>query len=229
MNNIKIMGTSHIAEQSVKEINEAITKEKPEVVAIELDISRAQALLSNQKRKVSLTEVLQIGIKGYLFAKMGQYVQQKLGKMVGMAPGADMKAAITVARKNNIKVVLIDQPIKITLNNFSKALTWKEKSRFLIDIIKGIIMPKKQIEELGLKEFNLHTVPKEELINKMMSKLEKRYPSVYKTLVLDRNRYMARKLARLSKTHTGKILAVVGAGHKKGMEELLLKFEIINS
>jgi len=227
MNQIKIIGTSHIAEQSVKEIEETIARENPEVVAIELDSDRAQALLANQKSRVSLTEIFQIGARGYLFAKIGQYVQQKLGKMVGMAPGADMKAAITAARRNNIKVALIDQPIKVTLKNFSKALTWKERWRFFADIIKGIIQPRRQMQELGLKEFNLHSVPKTELIEKMIQKLEERYPSVYKTLVMDRNRYMARKLIKLSRIHSGQIIAVVGAGHKKGMEELLSKLEAV--
>jgi pheromone shutdown protein TraB len=50
---------------------------------------------------------------------------------------------------------------------------------------------------------------------------------VYKTLVSDRNKYMVKQLVKLMRAHPGKrILCVVGAGHKKGMEELLLRVEV---
>ena len=226
--NIKIIGTSHIAKQSVKEIEESIKNDLPDIIAVELDVDRANALLHEQKSKVTLSQIFQIGIKGYVFVKIGQFVQQKLGKMVGMAPGSDMKAALLSAKRNKLKVALIDQPIKITLKKFSKSLTWKEKWRFFVDILKGIFRPKKQIEELGLNNFNLSTVPNADVIEKMIDKLKGRYPSIYKTLVEDRNRYMVRKLVKLSRNNPDKkILAVVGAGHKKGMKELFNKFDVV--
>ena len=225
---LKIIGTSHIAKESVNEIKETIEKEKPDIVAVELDVDRAAALLHGQKSKVTISEILKIGVKGYLFAKIGQFVQQKLGKMVGMAPGSDMKTAILESKKNNLKVALIDQPIRITLKNFSKNLTWKERFLFGWDIIKGLIMPKKQMKQFGLNNFDLSTVPKTELIEKMMEGLQGRYPSVYKSLVEDRNKYMIKKLVKLMHAEPeAKILVVVGAGHKKGMEELLLKIDIV--
>ena len=48
------------------------------------------------------------------------------------------------------------------------------------------------------------------------------------TLVEERNKYMVRQLVRLMKEYPGKkILAVVGAGHEKGMRELLLKVDVV--
>ena len=225
---LKIIGTSHIAKQSVKEIAEAMDSFNPEIIAVELDRDRALALMQNQRNKVSMAEILRIGAKGYFFAKIGQFVQQKLGKMVGMAPGSDMKTALELARKNNLKTALIDQPIRITLKNFSRNLTWKEKGRFVGDLIKSLVMPKKQLEQFSLENFDLRKVPRAELIETMMNSLKQRYPSIYKSLVEDRNRYMVRKLVGLAKENPeAKILAVVGAGHKKGMEELFNQFDVL--
>ena len=225
---LKIIGTSHIAKQSVKEIAEAMDSFNPEIIAVELDRDRALALMQNQRNKVSIAEILRIGAKGYIFAKIGQFVQQKLGKMVGMAPGSDMKTALELARKNNLKTALIDQPIRITLKNFSRNLTWKEKGRFVGDLIKSLVMPKKQLEQFSLENFDLRKVPRAELIETMMNSLKQRYPSIYKSLVEDRNRYMVRKLVGLAKENPeAKILAVVGAGHKKGMEELFNQFDVL--
>ena len=96
------------------------------------------------------------------------------------------------------------------------------------DIIKGLLFPKKQLKELGLHSFDLRTVPEEKLIENMMAVLKKRYPSVYKVLVEDRNKYMVKQLVTLMREHPEKkILVVVGAGHKKGMEELLNKVDVV--
>src|SRR3989344_9697933 len=226
--NFKIIGTSHIAAQSINEIKTAVKTDKPDIIAVELDFQRASALMAEQKNKVKLSDILKIGVKSYLFVKIGQYVQQKLGQMVGVAPGSEMKTALELARKEKLELALIDQPIQTTLKNFSKELTWKEKFRFIGDIFKGILFKKKQMKELGLENLDLSKVPQEEIIEKMMIPLKTRYPNIYKTLVADRNRYMVKKLVQLlRKNPDKKILCIVGAGHKSGMEELLLKVEVV--
>lgn len=225
---IKIIGTSHIAAQSIKEIKSAFQSFKPEIVAVELDIQRASALISGEKKNLSLAAIGALGVKGYLFAKIGQYIQQKLGKSVGIIPGADMKTALELAKEHKIQVAFIDQPLPMTLQNFSKQLTWKEKGRFVMDMLKGLLFPKRQMREMGWDSLDLRKVPEKELIAKMMKNLQKRYPNVYKALVEDRNKYMVKKLVQLLRSHPDKkILVVVGAGHKEGMEELLLKVEIV--
>lgn len=225
---IHFIGTSHIARQSIQEIKRYITQEKPDIVAVELDAQRAAALREKHHNKLSLGQMFQVGVKGYLFAKIGHYVQQKLGKMVGVSPGAEMKMALELAQKHKVQIALIDQPITVTLRNFSKNLTWREKARFVIDTVKGLIFPKRQLKELGLEQFDMSKVPAKELIIKMMDHLKMRYPNIYKTLVEDRNKYMVRNLVRLLRQHPGKkILVIVGAGHVTGMQELLLKVEVV--
>jgi pheromone shutdown-related protein TraB len=226
---IHIIGTSHIAKQSIEEIKHYVGQHKPDIIAVELDAERAYVLMHEKEASMNWKAIFQVGVKGYLFAKIGRYVQQKLGKNIGIAPGSEMKTALELAKKEKIRVALIDQPIKITLRNFSKNLTWREKFRFLGDISKGILMPKKQLKKYKLQEFDLAKVPEDKLIGIMMEELRTRYLSIYKSLVEDRNKYMVKKLVTLLREDSKKnILVVVGAGHKSGMEELLLKVDIIN-
>lgn len=226
--NLQIIGTSHIAKESINDIKKAILEGKPEVVALELDAQRAAVLLQEGKSKLTFRHLVQLGMGGYLFAKLAQYLQQKLGKMVGVAPGSEMKTALQLAQKQNIKVAFIDQPLATTLKNFSHALTWKEKGRFIIDIGKGLLFPRRQLHELGLDQFDLKSVPQKKVITAMMTQLKQRYPSIYQTLVEDRNKYMVKKLVHLLRENPRqKILVIVGAGHKEGMEELLLKVEVV--
>jgi len=227
MEHLKIIGTSHIAAQSIEEITRAVQEFQPDIIAVELDHQRAVALMQEQKSKMSIRDITKIGIRGYAFVKIGHYVQQKLGKAVGVAPGSEMKAALQLAHKNNLKAVLIDQPINKTLKNFSKELTWKEKGTFIMDLLKGLFTPKKQIKKYGMEEFDLRTVPDQKVILKLIDQMKKQYPSIYKTLIADRDKYMVKQLVKLIRENPEKkILAVVGAGHKEGMEKLLLKVDV---
>ena len=228
---ITLIGTSHIAEESIKEIKKTLEDLQPDIVAVELDAQRAASLLQEEKkRKLSFHDIFHIGLRGFLFAKIGQYVQEKLGEKVGVSPGSEMKTALLWAQKNKKEVALIDQSLQVTLKRFSKVLTWKEKFRFVGDFLRGMLFSKKQFQRLGLDKMNLKKVPSQELIKKMMGEVKERYPSIYTVLVEERNKYMVKQLVRLLRQHTGKkIVAIVGAGHKEGMEELLKKVEVVSS
>ncbi|NTV24020.1 MAG: hypothetical protein HGA85_06660, partial [Nanoarchaeota archaeon] len=53
-----------------------------------------------------------------------------------------------------------------------------------------------------------------------------RYPGLYKVLIEDRNRHIAKGLVTLSRDNPNlKILAVVGAGHIEGIHAHLLRMD----
>ena len=215
--NLKIIGTSHIALQSVKEVEKIIIKEEPDIVALELDKKRLGALLSDKKpEKIRVKDIKRVGFKGWLFSVIGAWVEKKLGDQVGVSPGSDMLAAFKAARKVKARIALIDQDIEVTLKHFSKELSWKEKWRFLVDIVKGVIFRK---TEIG---FDLSTVPTQATISKLVKKVKKRYPNIYKVLITERNDVMAQNLTSLLiKFPEEKIIAIIGAGHEKDILDLV--------
>lgn len=221
--NLKIIGTSHIAEQSIKEIDRAFKSIEPDIVAVELDINRLHSLLAPPKeRKVNYRAISKVGFTGFVFALLGSWMSKKLGKIVGMEPGADMKRAVELAKKRKLDVALIDQDIQITLRKFSARFSGKEKRRFFADIFNGIFFRKRQIKRYGLDKLDLTKIPEEKVIEKMMEYVKVRYPSVYKTLIEERNEIMARRLVKIMKQNPEKkIIAVVGAGHREGMLEII--------
>jgi pheromone shutdown protein TraB len=136
-------------------------------------------------------------------------------------PGSEMKLAYKLAKKNNCRVELIDQDILITLRKFSKAFTWREKLRIVADIFNGIFFGKRELKEMGF-DGDLSKVPEREVIKKMIQRVKKRYPGIYKVLVEDRNYFMANNLQRLLTLNPDKkILAIVGAGHEEEIIRLL--------
>ncbi len=210
--NLTIIGTSHISPKSVKEVKTLIENLKPNIVAVELDQNRFMALMSNKKKtKTDFKKMLKVlGIKGFLFNVIGAWAENKLGKIVGVKPGTEMKTAIITAMQIRTQIALIDRDISITIKNLFKYLTWKEKFRFVKDLLTGLILKKDVIN------FDLRNVPEQKFIKNILNIVKKRYPSIYRALVKERDKYMAKNLYNLMQKFNT-IVAVVGAGHEKGI------------
>lgn len=218
--NLVFLGTSHIAKQSLGDVKKRIEEEKPSIIALELDRKRLHALMSKAQRKIELRSISSIGFKGFLFSLFGAWAERKLGKLVGVAPGSEMKEAIKIARREKIEIALIDQDIEITLQRLSRAITWKEKFNFLIDLLKALFIRKNEIE------FDLATVPDKKMIRELTGKLKERYPNFYKVLIEERNAVIASNIRKLMASNSKKILVILGAGHVDEVIELVKEPEI---
>ena len=215
MGKIYVLGTSHIARESIDRIKKVYEEKKPEIIGVELDEQRLFALIHHQKTNLGLRNLARLGLTSYLFLLIGSFVQKKLGEMVGIKPGADMLYASKLALKDKKTLLLMDQDIQITLRQFSKRFSFKEKMNIAADVIKGVFLRKKF-------SFDLTKVPEEELVNELLAYAKKRYPNAYNVLIDERNKVMAQKLVHAHNARPAEnILAVVGAGHKQGIIRLL--------
>jgi pheromone shutdown-related protein TraB len=212
--NITLIGTSHISKDSIKEIKSFIEDEKPDIIGIELDMGRLRALFKEEK--FSYRSIFQVGLTGFVFALIGRFAQKKLGEIVGIKPGSDMKTAVKLAKKNKIKIALIDQEIGLTLARFSRYFSWKEKWQVVKDFFSALI------GRGDIVKFDLRKVPSDTVIKNLLEEVKRKYPNVYRVLVVERNHVMANMLYHISqKEPEKKILGVVGAGHIEGMVKIL--------
>jgi len=174
---LKIIGTSHISKQSVDDIKKQFTKNKPEILCLELDKARFNALMSSKKEEKTLKdyvgEIKFIGFKGFIFGLIGAYIEKKLGSSIGTEPGIDMKTAAKLAMKDKIPIFLIDQDIRITLKRFSKSISFKEKLNFVMDIIKSFF-GYNQFKNMKIK-VDLNKVPNKKDIERILKFVKKRY------------------------------------------------------
>ena len=219
MPEIKLVGTSHIAKESIEKVRRVIASSKPDIVAIELDRKRFLALGQKQQR-FSLYSIGRVGLKGFIFALIGSWASKKLGRIVGVEPGDEMRAAVASAKQAGSKIALIDQDIELTLQRFSQTLTWKERLQIAKDIVRTIVFRKKEMQRLGIDKLDLTKVPPDQLIEKLMGMMRTNYPNIYNVLVEERNKVMAKRLQALASKYDS-IVAVVGAGHISGMKALL--------
>lgn len=212
---ITLIGTAHISKESINEVREAILKEKPDVVCVELDQGRYDAMTSNVWEKLDVAKVFKEG-KGFLL--MANLVlagfQRRLGSELGVKPGEEMKTALETAKETGIAHALCDREVQITLRRaWAKCGFWG-RSKLIAALVSGAFTTEKLSEE------EIEKLKNRNELDGMMTELSDFLPSVKETLIDERDRYLAAKIW----TSGGKRpLAVVGAGHIQGIKAHLEK------
>ncbi len=211
---IILVGTAHVSDKSVALVNEVIEKEKPDIVAVELDKARYQALKGEEEvREVDVKEMLSKG-KFYYFLLQWllAYIQKKIGADTGVKPGAEMLSAIEMAEKTGARVALIDRDIQLTLGRFWNKMSFLEKLKLFGSLIGATL-------GFGEKEIDMDTVTNEDVVAQLVAELRKMAPGAASVLIDERDAFMAKNLLEISKG--GNVVAVVGAGHKEGIQRYL--------
>ena len=219
---IVLVGTAHISRESVELVEKTIEEEKPDVIGVELDKERLQQLLSGKKwKQMNLVEIVQGG-KTHLFllSLLLSNVQRQLGKSVGIDPGAEMLAAVKIAQEKKVPVQLLDRNVKVTLKRAFNEMSLREKLKLGTSLIAGFFGYGEKITPEKIEELK-----KEDMMNSLMKELGKQMPSMKKVLVDERDLYIAESIKR---SPGKKIVAVVGAGHLKGIKATIKAKKKVN-
>ncbi|HIH36612.1 MAG TPA: TraB/GumN family protein [Methanocellales archaeon] len=213
---IIIIGTAHVSDKSIEEVRSTIDREKPNVVAVELCPRRYKALKGEMQTEPLIKDVLN---GGYLLLVQWllAWIQTKIASEKGVEPGAEMKSAIEIAEKTGASIALIDRDIGITLRRFWSRMTFFERIRMFFALISASFGERKEID--------METITEEDVVTQLVSELRSFSPSAAKVLVDERDAYIAGNLLNAAKG--GKVVAVIGAGHRKGVENFLAHPELI--
>ncbi|HQA80149.1 MAG TPA: TraB/GumN family protein [Methanoregulaceae archaeon] len=221
MAEIRIIGTAHVSKESVREVQEAIAEFSPDVVAVELDATR-YAALKKQVQEASVESVLEAKTFTQLLVQwILAYLQRKIGLDVGVEPGAEMKAAVEEAEARRISIALIDRDIRITLRRFWHSLSFIEKIKMLYALVASVA----SIDE---QEIDVEELKKQDVIAVAMEEFRNFSPNGARALIDERDAYLAHQIRRLSLSHE-RILVVIGAGHKEGINRYLAHPETLPS
>lgn len=211
---LRILGTAHVSTASVEAVREQISSYQPECVAVELCDSRYQALTSDRRLdKEGLLKVVKEGKAPLvLLQSLLAAEQRKMGLDEGQQPGAELLAAVQEAEAAELEVALIDRDIQTTLRRAWKKMRFREKVRILWSLLGDD-------EDDDAPEVS-ELLEDQDLLTSLMEELRTFSPGAGLVLIDERDSYLAGKLALL---HDGKkkTLAVVGAGHLKGIEKHL--------
>lgn len=214
---VAVIGTAHISKQSVEEVRQTILELQPEVVAVELCEARYRALL--EQRDVPILDLVRSKNSLMVIANvLLSFLQQRLGAEVGIKPGSEMLAAISAAGEVGARVALVDRDIRITLKRTLAKMGFLEKIRVFKEMVSTYTLTGEDIEG------EIDNLKKEANVAEVLEKFKDTSPNMYNVLVDERNAYMAKRILDLG---TENVVAVVGAGHKRGIEEFLREPEKI--
>ena len=215
---IILVGTAHVSKKSVEQVGKVISREKPDVVCVELCKDRKHALL--EQKKWDATDIEKVMREGRIYLFLIQVLlanfQRRIGEELGVKPGSEMLEALKKAKEEGIRVELVDRDVRVTLKRAFTKTSFREKLNIGGSIFSGFVSGEEVDEKL------VEELKNEDVISKLLDELSKEAPSIKEVLVDERNRYIAYRILSLN---AGKIVAVVGAGHLKGIEEVLLKTE----
>jgi len=218
---IHLIGTAHVSKESIEEVTGAIRGEKPGMVCVELDESRYAAITKQDSwEKLNISKVLKEGKGFLLIANLTlSGFQRRLGNELGVKPGEEMIAAVTTAKEMGINFSLCDREIHLTLRRAWACCGLWSKCKLLATLLSSAF----STEKLNSEE--IEKLKKTSELDSMMDELAKYLPTVKETLIDERDRYLATKIwAGHLKNETGSTLAVVGAGHLRGIQAWLEKF-----
>ena len=210
--NLRLLGTAHIATSSVEAVRQQIAEYQPDIVAVELCKSRYEALISDRRLdKEGLLKVIKEGkAPMVLMQSMLSAEQRKLGINEGQQPGAELLAAVEAAKEVGCEVALVDRDIQTTLRRAWKRMKFREKWRLLTSLLD-----EEEEEDLDVNEL----LQDSDLLSSMMEELKGFSPGAGEVLIDERDTYIASKISGLGEER--RVLAVLGAGHLNGVSSKL--------
>lgn len=227
-----LLGTAHVSKASVDAVRAAIATGDYDTVAVELDPQRAQSLTDpDALARLDLVKVLREGKTAVFAANLGLAAyQRRLAEQLGIEPGAELKAAVLDSRERGLALHLIDRDVGLTFRRAMQALGWWGRAKVSGGLMASLFVDEKVSDEQieGLKEGDM--------LEASFSEFAADSPALYRTVIAERDEYMAAKLRAIAEGTIAKattadgtagegatqarpreVLAVVGAGHLQGI------------
>jgi pheromone shutdown-related protein TraB len=211
---ITLLGTAHVSRSSAEQVAAELDSKAYQAVAIELCPSRFEALTNPDRlAQLDLMQVLRQGKASMVMANLAMAAyQQRLGEQLGIEPGAEMRTAVEQAEVHDLPVVLIDREIGVTLKRTARNLSWWRRA-ILFSGLVGSLVSREEVSEEDIEHLK-----EGDVLETTFAEFAHDRDDLYQPLIAERDRYMAAKLRAAAQEHPGRpILAVVGAGHLKGI------------
>ena len=213
---VYLLGTAHVSQQSVDDVKAAVHEIEPDTICVELCPSRYQVLTKQDDwQNMNIYQVVKENKALFLLAQLGlSTFYRKIGEKLGVRPGAEMLEGVHQAEKIGARLVLADRDVNITLKRIWSSLSIWAKFKFLSHL--GLSM----MFQGNIEKEDIEKLKKKDQLQLVMDEFSKAFPQVQKTLVDERDQYLAHKIS----TGSGqRVLAIVGAAHVPGITSYLDK------
>jgi pheromone shutdown-related protein TraB len=216
-----VLGTAHVSRASVEAVDALLAHEHFDAVAVELCDSRAQGMRDPEAfKQMDLFQVIRQGKAGMVAASLVlSSFQKRLAEQYGIQPGAEMKAAMDGAEQRAVPVWLVDREVGTTLRRAWHSVGFWQRFGLLGGLIASVF------EREAIEETDIEKLKQGDMLESAFSEFANESAPLFRSLIAERDAYMAARL-REQATRAGfgegrRVLVVIGAGHLKGLCELL--------
>ncbi len=215
---LTLLGTAHVSRASAEKVRELLEGGAYDAVAVELCPSRYNAVIDpDALARMDLFSVIRGGRAYMVVASLALAAyQQRLADQFGIEPGAEQRMAIRIARERHLPVLLVDREIGVTLKRISANLAWWKR----LGLFSGLLAAMLSREEVAEEE--IERLKEGDVLETTFAEFAEDREDLYLPLIDERDRYMAARLRQeVEREGHGNVLAVLGAGHLKGVERYL--------
>lgn len=213
-----LLGTAHVSRASIEAVRAEVASGRYDGVAVELDPQRHRALTDPQAMaRLDLFQIIREGKIGLVAANLALAAyQRRLAEQLGVEPGAELKAAAVDAAERGLPVQLIDRDVGTTLKRAWASLGFWGRGKLMAGLAGSLFVDEK------VDEGEIEKLKEGDLLESSFGEFAEQTPQLYTAVIAERDRYMAAKLrAAAADGRSREVLAVVGAGHLKGLGEAL--------
>ncbi len=217
---ITVLGTAHVSRASADKVRELLASGEFDAVAVELCSGRHKKMTQpDSMAEMDLFQALKQGQAATVAASLalGAF-QQRTAEQLGIEPGAEMRTAINDADKAGYPVLLIDRDIGITLKRIYRNIPFWQRSSLLAGLLYSVVTRREVSEE------EIERLKEGDVLESTFAQFAEEEHDLYVPLIEERDSYMAARLMQeAADSRHRHILAVVGAGHFKGIKQHLCR------
>jgi pheromone shutdown protein TraB len=219
---VTLLGTAHISRASADKVKELLKTGDFDSVAIELCYSRHRSIIDpDALAKMDLIQVIREGKATMVAASLalGAF-QQRMAEKLNIKPGAEMRAAIEVGDRLKMPVLLIDREIGTTLKRVYRRVGFWQRMNLIAGLMASVVSRHEVTEE------EIERLKEGDILESTFAQFAEEAKELYTPLVDERDKFMAARIKQeIRKGSHRKMLAVIGAGHLKGIVHYLQNWD----
>jgi pheromone shutdown-related protein TraB len=215
---VVLLGAAHVSRASAEEVREHLDSGHYDAVAVELCNSRYLSLTDPDAiTRMDLFQVIREGKASMVAAQLAlSAYQQRLAEQFDIEPGAEQRQAIAQAEEHGLPVLLIDREIGVTLKRVVANVSWWKRAGLVGGLLGSVLSREEVCEE------EIEKLKEGDMLETTFSEFAAERKDLFDPLIAERDRYMAARILQERGEHGYRnILAVIGAGHQKGIAEEL--------
>lgn len=225
-----LIGSAHVSKKSAEDVENIVNIENPDAIGVELDEKRYDIITEKEKRtELNIESFFAMLFDGrlaeFLLNTVLAIPQNRLAEKFNIKPGAEMIKGIDLAKEKEKEIILLDRDVSVTLSRLINSIPLWMMPLMGFSTIFSLIA----IE--FLKEEDVEKLRSGQNLDQAIEQLSKTFPKLKEVMIDERDAIIAKKIAECE---SNKIVAVMGAGHIKGVTRYLnegfeeVDFEEIN-